>query len=194
MKQFFSTKTPLQIAVTSFVAILLTAGAVVAATTLGTNISTTGTLTVTPASNSTASLTVNNASSKPILEVDTTNSRASTTEVIIPQANVTTPRFNASSTAISVGDGSPVAGLRFGTCTVTLGSITASTTLSANCTATGVTTSDKVFVTPYITDNGIIFTSASSTANNTIQVSVFNVGLTGAVNPADLAWPWMAIR
>lgn len=92
----------------------------------------------------------------------------------------------------SVGD--TVADIQHGTCTVTIGSITASTTAMATCTATGVTTNHKVFVMPYITNNGIFMVSASSTANDTIQIAVHNVGYTGAVDPADNTWSWMAIR
>ncbi len=90
--------------------------------------------------------------------------------------------------------GSGITQILFGTCTVTVGSITASTTAMATCTATGVTTSDRVFVTPYITNNGIFMVSASSTAVDTIQVAIHNVGYTGAVDPADNVWSWMAVR
>lgn len=92
----------------------------------------------------------------------------------------------------SVGD--TLADVQHGTCTVTIGSITASTTAMATCIATGVTTAHKVFITPYITDNGIFMVSASSTANDTIQIAVHNVGYTGAVDPADNIWSWMAIK
>jgi len=62
-----------------------------------------------------------------------------------------------------------------------------------------VTTSHEVFVTPYITDASIIFTSASSTAADTIQVSVYNTGWVSgtpgtAVDPADNTWSWMAVK
>lgn len=107
----------------------------------------------------------------------------------------------ASSTGLATLDsikvsavGDTLADFQFGTCTVTIGSITASTTAMATCTATGVTTAHKVFVTPFITDNGIFMVSASSTAADTIQVAVHNVGYTGAVNPADNVWSWMAIK
>jgi hypothetical protein len=52
-----------------------------------------------------------------------------------------------------------------------------------------------VFVTPFITDNGIFLVSASSTADNVIQVAVHNVGYTASsLNPADNLWRWIAIH
>jgi fibronectin-binding autotransporter adhesin len=138
-------------------------GIVQAATTISTNISTGGTLSVTGAATLSSTLAVTGAST------------------LTGGATV-----GSSGTAITQ--------VLFGTCTVTLGSITASTTAITTCTATGVTTSDKVFVTPYITNNGIFMVSASSTAADTIQIAVHNVGYTGAVNPDDNSWRWMAIR
>lgn len=100
-----------------------------------------------------------------------------------------------SSAGVRIGSaGSGVSQLLFGTCTVTFASITASSTQVSTCSATGVGLTDRVFVTPHISDNGIIFVSASSTAANVIQVALFNVGLSGAVNPADNTWSWMALR
>ena len=95
--------------------------------------------------------------------------------------------------------GTPVNQMVFGTCTPTIGSITASTTLSAICTGSETYvngTGWKVFVTPNITeDKNIVFVSASSTASG-IQVTLLNVNNTGvgAVNPTDNAWNWMAVR
>jgi len=104
---------------------------------------------------------------------------------------------NASSTLHSFGAGTTVQKMIFGTCTPTLDSINASTTLSAICTGSeGVdATTWKVFVTPYITNPDIIFSSASSTANG-IQVSVLNTAVSnvGAINPNDNLWSWMAIK
>ena len=131
----------------------------------------------------------------------------SNTFVIDPNANrvgvlTATPNTTlevvglASTTQLVVGgNGSTLGGVVFGTCVVDFGSITASTTLSANCTATGVRTSDVVFVTPTATTTRLIFTSASSTAANTIQVSMYNTGATGGVvDPDASTWGWMAIR
>jgi len=90
--------------------------------------------------------------------------------------------------------GDTVADLQFGTCTVTIGSIAVNQTVMATCTATGVTTNHEVFVTPYITDDDVIMTSASSTAADTIQIAVYNASSTAAVDPADNSWSWMGIR
>ncbi|KKU70564.1 MAG: hypothetical protein UX94_C0004G0028 [Parcubacteria group bacterium GW2011_GWA2_47_21] len=100
-------------------------------------------------------------------------------------------------------NGAPINQLRFGTCTYNPAvSLAASSTLSTNCTgATGVNTSDRVFVTPVSLEIGLIMTSASSTADNVIQVSVMNTGnrepsagYGTAVTPASATWFWMAIR
>src|SRR3989344_1149531 len=95
-------------------------------------------------------------------------------------------------------NGSGISQIRFGTCTYNPGAaITASSTLSTNCTsATGVTTADKVFVTPVNIEDGLVMTSASSTANDVIQVSVLNTGQTSPTNgatitPTSRSWYWL---
>ncbi|MBI2096207.1 MAG: hypothetical protein HYT43_01070 [Candidatus Taylorbacteria bacterium] len=99
--------------------------------------------------------------------------------------------------------GSGITQLRFGTCTYNPGvAINASTTVSTNCTgATGAQTFDRVFVTPVELEAGLVLVAASSTADDVIQVSVFNTGwrnggaLNGAsVTPTSRSWFWMAIR
>ena len=107
---------------------------------------------------------------------------------------------NASSTLANFGGGTTVAGFLFGTCTPTIGSVAASSTLSVICTDSEAvnSTTYKVFVTPNITNPSIIFSSASSTASG-IQVSVYNTGWVAgaagvAVNPTDNIWSWMAIK
>ena len=231
----------------SMLALLLSVTVLYAATTIGSNITTAGTLAVTGTATfsglvKTAADYGLDASSAGIMNIGTTTAttiniggsqaltkilgNASTTMVSLSGSlwvggNATTTASNgnfvtqgsvgvaSSSPYVALGvtgtttssagmvigaTGSPINKLLVGTCTVTAGSITASSTLSVDCAATGVATGDKVFVTPYISDNGIVFVSASSTATNVIQVSLFNVGLTGAVNPADNLWSWMAIR
>lgn len=85
--------------------------------------------------------------------------------------------------------------LLFGTCTVNSGAIAASTTVSTTCTATGVNTGSKVFVTPQSLPNQVVFTGASSTAANTIQVSLYNIGSpSGSVTPAAMTWSWFALQ
>jgi len=121
------------------------------------------------------------------------------TSINIGKAGVPVVIANASSTLANFGGGTTIGSIVFGSCTVTIGSVTASSTAVANCAATGVTTDHKVFVTPYITDPNIIFTSASSTGTNTIQVSVYNTGWVDGVpgtndDPANNTWSWMAIK
>ncbi|MBU2109634.1 hypothetical protein KKB71_01585 [Patescibacteria group bacterium] len=162
------------------------------------NLSTSGTLTL-----SSGALSFVNASSTGWLKAATINS--DTGAISFGNENLTTTGAmnfaTASSTGLasldsikvsSVGD--TISDIQFGTCTVTIGSVTASSTAVANCAATGVTTSHQVFVTPYITNPTIIFSSASSTADNIIQVAVYNTGTVGAVDPADNSWAWMAIK
>jgi len=99
----------------------------------------------------------------------------------------------------SFGNGTTIANFLFGTCVVDLPSTIASSTGVADCTATGVTTSHRVFVNPISTSTSMIFRSASSTAANTIQVSAYNTGYaqgagSGTVDPDASTWEWMAIR
>lgn len=220
---------PVSIIISAVLSVLFVVTVVQAATTVGSNISTDGTVnvtglttmgnasstifsvfnnayfggTATSSFSSTGALTLTTASSTGTVKFATINS--DTGAISFGDENLTTTGAvnfaTASSTGLasldslkvsSVGD--TIADIQYGTCTVTIGSITASTTVMATCTATGVTTNHKVFVTPYITNNGIFMVSASSTADDTIQVAVHNVGYTGAINPADNVWSWMAIR
>jgi hypothetical protein len=162
------------------------------------NLSTSGTLTL-----SSGALSFVNASSTGWLKAATINS--DTGAISFGDENLaTTGAVNfatASSTGLASLDsvkissiGNTISDIQFGTCTVTIGSVTASSTAVANCAAAGVTTSHKVFVTPYISTYHIIFTSASSTANDTIQIAVYNTGVIGPVDPADNVWSWMAIK
>lgn len=175
------------------------------------NLSVAGTLGVTGASTLSSTLTVSGlssfgqASSTRFSVFDTAYFGGSATSTFSSAGALTLAGnlvlTTASSTGLASLDsikisavGDTISDIQFGTCTVTIGSITASTTAMATCTATGVTTTHKVFVTPYITDNGIFMVSASSTDVDTIQVAVHNVGYTGAINPADNVWSWMAIK
>jgi hypothetical protein len=97
-------------------------------------------------------------------------------------------------TAQISGIGDTISDIQFGTCTVTLGAFTASTTSVVNCAATGVTTSHRVFITPHLSNPGFILQSASSTADNVIQIGVFNGTSYSDINPIDNAWDWMAIK
>jgi hypothetical protein len=168
--------------------VFLVVSLVQAVTTISTDITTEGALTVSGASALSSTLTV---TGKTTLGSATSTS-LTTTSLYFATASSTGLASVDSLKVASTGD--TVSEIQFGTCTVTIGSITASTTAMATCTATGVTTAFQVFVRPYITDNGIVMVSASSTANDTIQIAVHNIGYTGAVNPADNVWGWMAVR
>jgi len=153
-------------------------------------------------------LTIDKAATTTVTFSDEGINFDSNTFVIDPNANrvglvTATPNTTlevvgtASSTSAVVGGGTTVTGIVFGTCTYNPGvAITATTTLSTSCTgADGVRTGDKVFVTPRSLETELVMTSASSTAANVIQVSVFNMALTqGDVTPASATWDWMAIR
>src|SRR3989344_3452279 len=90
--------------------------------------------------------------------------------------------------------GSNINQVLFGTCTFNPGIIEDGKTINTNCvSATGVTTLDKVFVTPVNLEKGLVLTSASSTANDTIQLAIQNATST-SVTPDSRSWNWMAIR
>ena len=120
---------------------------------------------------------------------------ASTTPYVALGVTGTT---TASAGMVIGAGGSQVNQLLFGTCSVNLPSITASSTGVATCTATGVGTGDQVFVTPNSLPDFVFPTGASSTAANTIQVSAFNAGSlgasAGAVDPVAATWSWLAVH
>lgn len=185
--------------------------AVYAATTIGTNIDTGGTLAVTGLT------TLGNATSSVLsvtgmtyldggLTMDTDKFTVADTSGNTSIGGTLTVTGNsvfstASSTGLASLDsikissvGSTVAGVVFGTCTVDFGtSLDADIATTTNCSATGVTTSDKIFLTPSDLEPYIVFNSASSTATNVIQVQVFNATST-SVNITSHTWSWMAIR
>lgn len=106
----------------------------------------------------------------------------------------------ASTTNLSLGAGSTLAGMIFGTCNVTQTQITASTTQGVPCTgATGITTAYKVFVsatstlaTTTLTNHIFAVTAASSTGVGTIGVEIANLsGMT--LTPAGTLNFW-AVR
>ncbi|MEK7555707.1 MAG: hypothetical protein AAB523_00280 [Patescibacteria group bacterium] len=196
---FYKRTGPVSVILSVIFSVLFVVTVVQAATTIGTNISTDGTVSVAGLSTfGNASSTQFSVFNNAYFGATATSTFSSTGALTLAGALTLT---TASSTGLATLDsvkvssvGDTVADIQHGTCTVTIGSITASTTAMTTCTATGVTTSHKVFVTPYITNNGIFMVSASSTADNTIQIAVHNVGYTGAVNPADNLWSWMAVR
>ena len=124
------------------------------------------------------------------LKVDALGVASSSPYVALGVTGTTT----SSAGAVIGAGGSGVTQLLFGTCSVGPGvSVTASTTYVTTCVATGVSVNDKVFLTPADLANQVIFTGASSTAANTIQVGIYN-GTGAAVSPATTTWAWTAIK
>ncbi|MDO8594467.1 MAG: hypothetical protein Q7R93_03055 [bacterium] len=111
---------------------------------------------------------------------------------------------SASSTSLIVGGNSvngTLAGLIHGTCNIVQRALIASTTGGFACTsATGITTSFKVFVSATTTlaghltspSNGFAIVAASSTADNTIGVELSN--LTGLANTPAGTLNFWAVR
>jgi hypothetical protein len=98
--------------------------------------------------------------------------------------------------------GTTLSGVLFGTCTYDPASIniaTSSSAVTTGCSATGVTSAYKVFVTPPADfdsgDNWLLFKGATaSTTNDYIEISLFNASTTAAVNGPSKTWSWMAIK
>ena len=214
-------KTALEIVGTASTSALISSGAINASTTLGV----TGTATffgTASSSNVIASVTLGVATTTPSATLGVLGSGYFTLGLGVGQLNTTAGTIIASSnigvatatpasalgvvgtTTISAGilvgaatTGNSISAIMMGTCTYNPGaSITASTTLSTNCTgATGVRSGDRVFVTPRDLANYLVMTSASSTAtNDVVQVSVYNMGWGGPLTPASATWSWMALR
>ncbi|TSC67533.1 MAG: hypothetical protein CEO19_180 [Parcubacteria group bacterium Gr01-1014_73] len=121
----------------------------------------------------------------------------------ISSASSTLTTLSGTTTAtfgVKVGSsGTGINQILFGTCSVDLPNIAATTTGVATCTATGVSSSTRIFVTGYNLPTFIVFTGASSTAVDTIQVAAFNIGSQNsgagaAVNPDPTTWFWMGIQ
>lgn len=117
----------------------------------------------------------------------------------LPTLTTLTGLTNASTTLASFGSsGTTIAGIVFGTCAVDPQSITASSSalVATSCSAAGVVSGDKVFVTaPTALEDTLILVGASaSTTANYIEIKLHNTGNTGDVDGASRTWSWMAIR
>jgi len=208
VKEWLKSKIVIQVGLASLITILAVA-ALAGATTIGTNISTSGTLDVTGVT------TVVNASSTLLtvsgmaylnggLTMDTNKfsvADATGNTLIGGTLGVTglstlasTAVTNASTTLATFGSGgTTVSGLLWGTCSVGFGgTLDVDTASTTNCTATGVTTSYKVFMTPSNLEPRVVFNSASSTADNTIQVGIYSASSSVSMTPQT--WTWMAIK
>ncbi len=95
----------------------------------------------------------------------------------------------ASTTNLVVGGDNTygtLAGMIFGVCNFGNKTIAASTTVGVRCTATGVRTNDRVFVSATSSlHQDFIISSASSTAANTIGLYIYNTGRVGTTTTAD---------
>ena len=114
--------------------------------------------------------------------------------------NATTTAAGAISTNGSLtlaNTSTAINGIVFGFCNIAnSGNITASSTGYFNCTgATGVTTSHRVFVqaTSSLPTN-LIVVAASSTAQDTINLLIYNTGTTGLVAPGGISLNFFGIR
>lgn len=205
MKKLFKNRMFVSVFLSVSVAFIFVFVAVQAATTISTSITTGGNLTVSGTAAVAGATTLSSTLTAAGLTVISGQFQASSTSLfggnmdILGSASSTSlvVQGTASTTALKVGGGNTISGLLFGTCAFAAnGAITASTTQSSQCSgATGVVTTDKVFVTPRFIETGLVLIGASSTVNGAIQVSVFNMAMaTGTFQPASTTWSWMAIR
>lgn len=170
MKKFFQSKSAWEIILVCSLSLFVTVSFVIAATTVGTNIVMSGT----------------------IYATSTIVDGTATFNGIVDMAN-------ASSTLANFGDGTTVAGLMHGSCAnVTIASVNASSTAIFDCAVTGMDTTWKIFVTPYITDQNMVFSSASTTATG-FQIAVRNSGWVNGVPGVATGltshnWSWFAIK
>ena len=169
------------------VGVFAVVGLVQASTTISTNVNTGGTLTVsgqsTLATASSTGLTTTGG-----FWVNGTATTTATTGTITTAGNLVAVG-TASSTNLIVGNGgSTMTHIAVGTCTTNSVSVSASSSAMATCSsATGVLTSDNVFVQSINTlpDNFVI-QAASSSAADAIQIRVFNMPTTTGDSGADV--------
>ena len=89
---------------------------------------------------------------------------------------------------------SPITGIRFGTVAVDPPSIAANTTTNVSMTVTGLTTSDKVWVSVVnALEDGLVLESAEVTAANTLTLGIRNTSA-AAIDGASRNWQYLAIR
>ncbi len=102
-------------------------------------------------------------------------------------------RVDASGRLILNGS-APVTGIRFGTVAVDPPSIAADTTTNVSVTVSGLTTSDKVWVSAVnALEDGLVLESAQVTATNTLTLGIRNT--TGSsIDGASRNWQYLAIR
>ena len=169
--------------------VTLGAALVGAATTISTNVQTDGTLSVTGASTLTGRTSMVQASSTRLSVFDTAYFGGTATSTFNSAGNLSvigtlavtgdTTLASSTATAFKVGQvGTRHTGILSGSCTIAASAHTASTTKQVTCaTATGVTTSYKVFVqaTSSLPTPLVIQSATSST--DAIEVRIYNSGI-----------------
>ncbi|OGZ45448.1 MAG: hypothetical protein A3C84_00120 [Candidatus Ryanbacteria bacterium RIFCSPHIGHO2_02_FULL_48_12] len=101
---------------------------------------------------------------------------------------------------LQVGTGSAISKFLHGTCAINPPALKAQTATTTACAATGVTTSSKVMLTPPFLEwqndgnvqGSLVFVAASSTATNVIRVQVGNSSTSTAVDGASATWSWFS--
>ncbi|MEK7088260.1 MAG: hypothetical protein AAB952_00765 [Patescibacteria group bacterium] len=212
--KLFKSKDFYSVALAVVISLAVVAVSASAATTISTNIFTGGSLTVIgvssttggflSAASSTVSSSLNVAGYLGASSTSGFTGLSTFSNGFISEASSTLTTLSGTTTAtfgVKVGSsGTAISQILFGTCSVDLPNIVATTTAVATCAATGVASSTRIFVTGYDLPDGIVFTGASSTAADTIQVSAFNLGhnttsgLGAAINPPPTTWFWMGIQ
>ena len=108
---------------------------------------------------------------------------------------------NADIGMMQIGTGSVVSKMQFGTCSVNPPMLKPGFASTTTCTASTVSTADKVFLTPpgfaalsSGRGNTVVFVGASTTAASTINIEILNTSTTTAVDVAAGTWSWIGLR
>ncbi len=177
----------------SLLTLALSVTVLYAATTIGSNIATDGTLLINNATSTVTNLAMINS---------TSTNATSTSLSVSAAANLSTASSTGLIKAKSLSVGSPateastISGLVFGFCNIPAKTIVGTSTAYVVCdTATGVLTSDRVFVQATSSLNGggatlaggAFVVAASSTAANTISVLLGSTGDADGLNTVTTA-------
>ncbi len=219
MKKFLSNAKFSTAVLSIVVGVLVVTASLSAATTISTNITTAGTLTVSGGLTTlgTASTTVLTTTGNFIINGLATTTASDGTFITQGKVAIATTSVSASSYALDVTGtttlgagvvvgktGTAINQILSGTCGVDFPAFsgTASTTV-ASCTASGVNVGDRIFFTASSTAaeiSPIIINAASSSAANTIQFQAYNASTTAngssgsTYSPGVMTLQWMAIR
>ena len=195
MGKFFDTKRVSGVVVASFVSLALVAVVVYGATTISTGVNTGGTLDVSGASTLTGAVTMSAAATVGTTLSVTGNATFDTSTMFVDAANnrvgvlTITPATalevvgTASSTGLVVGGQTTITGLIKGTCKIIPEAVTATTTIATCRYATGVATTDTIFVQSASStlasaaggDLAIFISSARSTTSGQIELGLMSI-------------------